>query len=249
MHFDFDDPAALARFAPAALDVEREPAGGEAPHFRILSGCVQLADVREHPRIGGRIGTGSTADRRLIDLDHLVQLFDSLNLFARAGMGFCPVQPRSKLLVEDLVDQRGFSRTGNPGDADELAQRNIDVDIFQVVLAGSQNPQLFAVSGPAGLRDLYFFRPAQVLAGNGFLAVQNPFHRAVVDHIAAVDARPRPDIHNVVGGEHSLLVVLHDEDGVPEVPQMLQRGEQLAVVPLMQADARLVEDVEHPHQG
>jgi len=40
--------------------------------------------------------------------------------------------------------------------------------------------------------------------------------------------------------------VLHDEDGVAEVAQPLERADQLAVVALMKADRRLVQDVQHP---
>ena len=48
----------------------------------------------------------------------------------------------------------------------------------------------------------------------------------------------------MVGGAHHLLVVLDDEDGVAERLQPLERPDQLVVVALVQADRRLVEDVE-----
>ena len=44
---------------------------------------------------------------------------------------------------------------------------------------------------------------------------------------------------------HHLLVVLDDDHGVAEVAQPLERADQLVVVALVQADRRLVEDVEH----
>ena len=47
---------------------------------------------------------------------------------------------------------------------------------------------------------------------------------------------------------HGLLIVLHDDQGVAEVPQLLERPEELGVVALVEADARLVEDIQHPHQ-
>ncbi len=48
----------------------------------------------------------------------------------------------------------------------------------------------------------------------------------------------------MIGGADRLLVVLHDDDGVAQVPHGAQRVEQLPVVPLVQADRRLVEDVQ-----
>ncbi len=62
---------------------------------------------------------------------------------------------------------------------------------------------------------------------------------------AAVDAGARPHVDDVIGGADRLLVVLDDEHGVAEVAQALQRVEQARVVALVQADGRLVEDVEH----
>ena len=65
---------------------------------------------------------------------------------------------------------------------------------------------------------------------------------------AAQHAGARPQVDDPVGGAHRLLVVLDDQHGVAHVAQLLQRVQQAAVVALVQADARLVEDVEHAHQ-
>jgi len=53
----------------------------------------------------------------------------------------------------------------------------------------------------------------------------------------------------MIRGAHRLLVVLDDDDGVAQVAQPLQRPDQLGVVALVQPDRRLVEDVQHPHEG
>ena len=56
---------------------------------------------------------------------------------------------------------------------------------------------------------------------------------------------PGPHVDEPVGAAHHLLVVLDDEHGVAEVAQPLERADQPVVVALVQADRRLVEDVEH----
>ena len=56
------------------------------------------------------------------------------------------------------------------------------------------------------------------------------------------------DIHDMVCFPHSVLVVLHHNDGIAQVPQVLQGTEQLVVVPLVEPDAGLVQDVGHAHQ-
>ena len=54
-----------------------------------------------------------------------------------------------------------------------------------------------------------------------------------------------PHVDEPVGAPHHLLVVLDDDDRVADVAQPLERADQARVVALVQADRRLVEDVEH----
>ena len=53
----------------------------------------------------------------------------------------------------------------------------------------------------------------------------------------------------MVGAVDRLFVVLDDDDGVAEVAQVFQGVEETAVVALMQADGRLVEDIGHPDES
>ena len=74
-------------------------------------------------------------------------------------------------------------------------------------------------------------------------------HRPLGDDLAAEASRPRPQVDHVVGGLDGVGVVLDHDDGVAQVAQAAQRAEQALVVPLVQPDARLVEDVEHADQA
>ena len=58
-----------------------------------------------------------------------------------------------------------------------------------------------------------------------------------------------PHLDDVIGGADRVFVVLDDDDGVADVAQALERRDHLRVVLRVQADARLVEDVEHAHQA
>ena len=53
------------------------------------------------------------------------------------------------------------------------------------------------------------------------------------------------DVDDVIGNANGLLVVLDDDDGVPDVAQPHERVDEPLVVALVQADRRLVEHVEH----
>ena len=89
----------------------------------------------------------------------------------------------------------------------------------------------------------------EIRAGQRAVAVLEQLRRrALEDQLPAVLAGAGAEIDHVVGGADRLLVVLDDDDGVAEVAQARQRAEQRAVVALVQADRRLVEDVEHAGQ-
>ena len=73
--------------------------------------------------------------------------------------------------------------------------------------------------------------------------------RPLGHHLAAVHPGARPHVDDMVGLADGLLVVLDHEHRVAEVAQVLQGLEQPGVVALVEADGRLVQDVEHAHQA
>ena len=73
--------------------------------------------------------------------------------------------------------------------------------------------------------------------------------RAAVDDLATVLAGAGADVDDPVGGADGVLVVLDDDQGVAEVLEPHQRLDEALVVALVQADGRLVEDVEDADQA
>ena len=77
VHLDLDRAVARAGLAAAALDVEREPALQVAAHLRLGRRGEQLADVVEDAGVGRGVGPRRAADRRLVDVDHLVDVVEA----------------------------------------------------------------------------------------------------------------------------------------------------------------------------
>ena len=63
--------------------------------------------------------------------------------------------------------------------------------------------------------------------------------------LAPEPAGPRAQVDDVIRRADGVLVVLHHDHGVAQVAQVPEGGEQPLVVPLVQPDAGLVQDVEH----
>ena len=93
------------------------------------------------------------------------------------------------------------------------------------------------------------FVAGEVLAGEAVRVGDDVGVGAGRDDLAAADAGAGAEIDEVVGRPHGVLVVLDDEDGVAHVAQPFEAAQQAVVVARVQADARLIEDVEDADQA
>ena len=124
----------LAGLAPASGDVEAEPARRVAAGLGLGEPGVQVADLVEQLDVGRRVGARRPADRRLVDVDHLVELLEPLDPVVRARLGDGPVQVARQGLAEDVAHQRALARARDARHADEQPQRERRVDPLEVVL-------------------------------------------------------------------------------------------------------------------
>ena len=85
------------------------------------------------PGVGGRVRARRAADRRLVDLDHLVDELDALDAVVGARLVAGPVQRARQRAVQDVVDERGLARPAHAGDGGQQAQRDAHVEVLEVV--------------------------------------------------------------------------------------------------------------------
>src|SRR5215216_1054659 len=120
-------------------------------------------------------------------------------------------------LVEDLVDQRALPRPRDACDAGEDPEREPHVHVFQVMLHGPE--QLYGTSRlPPLFGRIYPPPPGKEIAGYGTLLGLYVLDAADRDDLTPVDPRAWTNVYDVVGRTYSLLVVLDDDERVPEVP-------------------------------
>ena len=157
------------------------------------------------------------------------------------------VQIPRQTLVENLIDKRTLPGARNTGHTGQHAKRKLYVDFFQIVLLRTThlNP---AVRCPPYLWHRDPDPSAQVGTGDGFLTVHQILRRTGCHNMTTVLTGSRSDIHDKVRRTHCILVMLNDNQRVAEIPQTVQRTEQLVIIPLMQSDARLIQNVRHTDQ-
>ena len=93
----------------------------------------QVPNEREEPRVRGRIRTGSASNRRLVDVDHFVDLVKSLDRLVRMRHGAGSIKLVREDRIEGLVDEGRFSGAADAGDADKRAQRNFQGNVLQII--------------------------------------------------------------------------------------------------------------------
>ncbi len=130
----------------------------------------------------------------------------------------------------------------------KIPERDRHVDVLEVVFAGAADQER-AFRLPPLLRHLDLFLAREVLAGQRGGVLRHLLRRPRGDDVAAVFARPRAEVDQVVGGHHRALVVLDHDHRVAEVAQPVEGRDQLLVVALVEADRGLVEDVHHADQA
>src|SRR5206468_2688093 len=116
VHLDLDQAVALARLAAAALDVEGEAAGLVAARLAFGQAGEPVADLGEGAGVGGGVGARGAADRRLVDVDDLVELLEPGDLAAWAADDAGAVQCSRSAGVERVDGERGLAAAADPGD-------------------------------------------------------------------------------------------------------------------------------------
>src|SRR4029079_883156 len=107
------------------------------------------ADRGERAGVGRRIRARRAADRRLVDVDDLVEVLDALDAVVRGGGFAGAVDLAGQRLVQRVDQQRRLAAAGDAGDAGEQAQRNLGGEVLQVVAAGVDDLERTALARPA----------------------------------------------------------------------------------------------------
>ena len=69
------------------------------------------------------------------------------------------------------------------------------------------------------------------------------------DDFAAVLTRTRPEVNQVIRCTDCFFVVLDHNYGIPEVPEPSERRQKQSIVPLMETNRRLVQNVQDPGEA
>ena len=75
----------------------------------------------------------------------------------------------------------------------------------------------------------------------------NDLWRAFGNELSTMLARARTEVYDPVSRTHGIFIMFDDQNGVAQVAHAFQSFDQTAVVALVQANARLIQDIENAH--
>ena len=138
--------------------------------------------------------------------------------------------------VQHVVDERRLAGTADAGDAGQRVQRDLDIDVLQVVLGGALETNL--VRQPLAPRRRHRNRELvpEIFRGQRTRLEQQSLVVARVDDLAALLAGAEADVDDVIGNANHVLVVLDDEHGVALVAKLLEDVDEAPVVARVQTD-------------
>ena len=251
MHLDLQHAVALARLAAAALDVEGETARLVAARAAFRQFGEPVADRREQIGVGGRVGARRAADRRLVDVDDLVEQLQPLDARRAApAPRRVPISRRLAALYSVSTTRVDLPPPETPVTQVKVPSGNPAVTSFRLLpLAPTTRTHAVLLHRPAHRRHRDAPAARQIVAGQRGRIGRDLRRRALRHHVAAVDAGRRPHVDQMVGAADGVLVVLDHQHGVAQRLQPPQRAEQPLVVALVQADRGLVQHIQHAGQA
>src|SRR3954468_1610976 len=227
VHLDLDQAVALARLAASTFDVERESPRAVSADLGFRQLGEELANRSEKSRVGRRIRSRRAADRALVDVDDLVEVLEAGDARVRARNHSGAIEMTRHRAMENVFDERRFPAARHAGHRHEQPERNLDVEVAQVVLARALDADdAIRIHAPTYFGNGDLDLASQVASGDRILVGADFLDGAFGDDQPAMLAGAGPQIDQVVGRLHRLFVVLDDDDRVAEIAELPKGVEQ-----------------------
>ena len=151
LHLEVLEAVPRAGGASSVRVVEAEPSGGIAAFPGERLGREELADRVEGADVARRDRAAGLADRGLVHQHHVRDRLHPFDPVVESRGLPRAAETLEEPAVAHLLDQGRLPRAAHPGDADELAERDPDVDPLEVVLRRAADQEVGAVGvGRAG---------------------------------------------------------------------------------------------------
>ena len=145
VHLNLLHSTSFTRLTSSSAGIEAESSDTVASLLCFERAREHFSDVGEYTCVRSDVGMWSSSNRGLIDDNCLVSMFGSSNIFDLAYIdSMSGTQLICEIRSDRIHDERGFTGSRNSGYHREYSERDIDIDIFEIILSRTAN---FDVSG------------------------------------------------------------------------------------------------------
>src|ERR1051325_9054223 len=190
-HLDSEIARAFTLLAASTCHVEAEGSRGVSTLPRKRSVGEDAANFVEGLHIRHGIRSRRFSDRTLDDADDVVERIEAGDVIEGADAltevlfrRMLAVQLRLERAKQHVVDERARRAFGEAGDGGDAAERDLDVDAFEVVLPSADEREPARAELATFARNLDALGAAEILRGERTLA--HSAHRASEDDSASV---------------------------------------------------------------
>ncbi len=243
--------SAFAGIAASALHVKTESALAVTANLAFFHAGEKVADIVPNFRVRCRVASRRAANGRLVDFNHLVDVFEAFQMVELAYRFFGIVEHAGQFAAQNLINQRTLAGARHARHHRErTVQRNFHIDVLEIILGGTANLEFrrILVNLLALFGNLDCLTAAQVRTRQRRLILFEFLDGSSRNYATAFHAGTRPHVNHAVRMAHGVFVVFHDNQGVTLRTQMFQHPEQFIVIAGVEPDARLVKHVKHALQ-
>ena len=247
LHFDGDSALTLALLASSTFDVERKCCRREAHLLRQGLFGKEFSNLIVGLQVSGGIRTCGFANGILINkFDVLYPAHIALESSKGTWCITSFAHPTQHTTIKDVTHQSRFARTRHSCYYRHYSKREFDVDVLQVILYGATH---LNVGRPwtSKLRHRNGLASGQV-SGSITVTLSQIEKRTLVGDLSSIAPCSRPHINQPIGRAYDLFVMLHDDDSIALVAQLLEHMDQLISVATMQTDGWFIEDIHRTYE-
>ena len=217
VHLDLNLSVALACFAATAAHVKGETSRRVAARLRLRRTRKQRAKIIPQANVRSRVGTRRAANRRLVDIDNLIDALDALELFVRAHRTRRTVNGIRKGRRDGVGNQGALARSRHAGNNRKRTKLDLGGNVFEVVGAGARDLKAAATGLAAFIGNPNHSLAGQVGTRHRIGARHDIGRRSRGDHVSAVHARTGAHVDHIVGSTNRILIMLDDDDGIADI--------------------------------
>ena len=245
LHLDGDCALAFAFLTTSAIGVEAEIGRCEAHLLRKRLGCEKLPYFVPCLDVGHGIGARALADWVLIhELNGAHHLHVALQAEELARTVCNLIELALHRIIENVAHKAALAASAHASHTSHHAKREAHVNALQVVSSSAFHFDI-AVRLATGKRQGNGFSTSEEAQSmRGFADRCDAFGWTIIDDLTTQPACLRAYVDKPVGRADDFLVMLHHNNRIAQVAELLQDLDEPLRVATMQADAGLVEDIE-----